>query len=380
MVNTNFYKTVNSLMSFASGAGVPEVVDYATFIEAGKTILQMDGESVQNGFINPLMNKIGLSINVVRSYEGSYKELTRGTLEYGDTIEMIMNYFYDTQAAVFNNLVDGQSIDQYEINKPKAEVSYFVDSNSFDITRTIQRVELEKAFSGPAAMDKFITGITTYVVNSAEEAREVGRIALVGKLIIDLDASNAATSDNAPATKYNLVTMYNALTGAELTSDNCLYNEEFVKYAVAVIKKVMGKTEKASASYNLKGLKTFTPASGRHLFVNSALTSAMDTYIRTDNYNPEFSVLTDYINVPYWQDEDAPFVVKSKTGAEGETVTSSPVVAVFCDEYAIGEYLRTQAMEQSPYNARGRYWNMFLHVEVKYVENTSANAVLFTLA
>lgn len=380
MVNTNFYKTVNSLMSFSSGAGVPEVVDYATFIEAGKTILQLDGESVQNGFINPLMNKIGLSINVVRSYEGSYKELTRGTLQYGDTIEMIMNYFYDTQAAVFNNLVDGTTVDQYEINKPKADVSYFIDSNSFDITRTIQRVELEKAFSSPAAMDKFIAGITTYVVNSAEEAREVGRIALVGKLIIDLDASNAAANDNAPATKYNLVTMYNNLTGAELTSDNCLYNEEFIKYAVAVIKKVMGKTEKASASYNLKGLKTFTPASGRHLFVNSALTSAMDTYIRTDNYNPEFSVLTDYINVPYWQDEDAPFVVKSKTGDEGETVTSSPVVAVFCDEYAIGEYLRTQAMEQSPYNARGRYWNMFLHVEVKYVENTSANAVLFTLA
>lgn len=379
MVNTNFYSTINELVNRASNGTVDEVVDYASFIDAGRKLTALSGNDLANNFVSELMNKIALSINTARAYTGKYKDLVKGTLDYGNTIEVIMNYFYDSQAAAFINLPDEASIDQYEIHKPKADVTYFVDSNAYTITRTISYKELKKAFTAPAAMDSFIQGIMTYVLNSNELARETGRINLVASLIVDLTGKEAATSADTPAQNYPLVTMYNELAGTQLTAEDALYNEAFVKYAVQTIKKVMGKTEIPSESYNSAGIKTFTPAESRHLYISSQLSAAMDTYIRTDNYRPEYSILTNYVDVPFWQNEKTPLVISSK-GSGDEEVSTAPVIGALFDFYTLGEWVVHEQMNTSPFNARGEYWNTFLNVEVRYLKNNSATAVVFTLA
>lgn len=380
MVNKNFFATINGLVSQATNGTAPEVVDYNSFIEAGKTITSLQGSDFQNNFIGALMNKIALSINTARSYTGKYGSLTRGSLQFGDTIEMIMNGFYEAQAAAFVDLPnDGSSVDMYEVKKPTAFVDYYVDSNAYQICVTIQTSQLEKAFESPSAMDAFTRGIITYLMNSNELKREAGRIALVANLIVKLSTQSAAATPDSPAMRYPLVTLYNDITGAELTAENCLFNEEFVKFAAQTIKKVMGKTSNVSESYNIKGIKTFTPAENRHLFVSSQLTAALETYIYTNNYNPQYSMLTNYIEVPYFQNEDTPLVVKYKSAEGEDELTSAPVIAVMCDEYAIGEYLRKQSTYTTPFNAKGEYWNTYLNVELKLVSNEYANSVLFTL-
>lgn len=380
MVNNNFYATINELVAQATSGTASAVVDYSSFIDAGRTITELSGTDVQNNFIAAIANKMALSINTARSYLGKYKELTRGQITAGNTIEMIMNTFYDAQAAAFVDLVDGQSVDQYTINKPKAYVDYFIDTNTYQIPLTIQRTQLVKAFQSPAAMDSFLTGTMTYLLNSNEAIRENARIGLVAKLILDVSDTTPATSADAPAQVYKLVSLYNALTGLQLTSDNCMLNEGFVKYMYQTIAKVMSKTENQSSSYNKKGIKTFTPGDARHLFINTAVSSAFRTYIfSSNNIRPEAIDLSNYIDVPYWQNEKTPFTVKGKVSEDGDEITSSPIAAVFCDKFAIGEYLREQTMDVTPFNAKGKYWNNFLNVEVMYVQNQYANAVVFTL-
>ena len=139
----------------------------------------------------------------------------------------------------------------YEVKKPTAFVDYYVDSNAYQICVTIQTSQLEKAFESPSAMDAFTRGIITYLMNSNELKREAGRIALVANLIVKLSTQSAATTPDSPAMRYPLVTLYNDITGAELTAENCLFNEEFVKFAAQTIKKVMGKTSNVSESYNI---------------------------------------------------------------------------------------------------------------------------------
>lgn len=383
MVNNNFYLTINELVTQASSGEVTGVIDYETFIDAGRTILDIQGTDLQNNFISALMNKIALSINTFRSYNGKYKELVRGTVTSGNTIEMIMNQFYETQAAAFVSLADNGTVDQYEIHKPKIEVKYYTETNAYSIPITIQRDQLIKAWENPASMDSFIAGVTGSVLNSNEFAREKGRIGMVAGLITYVyDNGDYATTEDEPAQIYKLVTLFNnrlADSSEVVNADTALRSEKFIKFAVETIKKVLRKVESPSTEFNSEGIITFTPDYSKHLFVNGALTSAMDTHIYTNNYNPEYSILKDYIMVDYWQNAKKPLdVAYNHTGNDVESNVTG-VLALVCDYYTIGEYLKEQSMDTTPYNARGKYWNNWLNVETRYITNNYANAVIFVL-
>lgn len=382
-VNNEFFETINNLVDEAVGRDVEfPYITFENFVEVGKNLLNTNGTDFANNYISALMNKIALTINTFRSYNGKYKELIRGSLDKGNTIEMIMHRFYETQSAAFTNLVDNETVDQYEIHKPKIEAKYFVDSNTYTIPITIQRVELIKAWESPVAMDNFIATIVGSVLNSNEFAREKGRIAMVASLIVKTsNSNNAATTEDDPAQIYRLVTLYNAKApdNEKVTSDNALRSEKFIKFAVETIKKVSRKIESVSTSFNIDGIETFTPDYAKHLFVNGALTSAMDTYIYTNNYRPEYSVLKDYIMVDYWQVAERPLDIDWLDNENNEPIRIGPVLCVLCDYYSLGEYVVEQTMDVTPYNARGKYWNNWLNVELRYLNNYAANSVVFTL-
>ena len=379
MVNNKFYEAINGLYQQATGGDTLVVADYDSFIDAGKKITDIAAVDLQNGFITALMNRIATVVNTARSYSGAYTELIKGSLEYGNTVELIVNSFYETQAAGFIGLQDGESVDQYVVNKPKVDAKFYVDTNAYTIPITIAYPELKKAFTSPAEMDAFISNATLYVLNSDELMRENGRIAMVAKIITDDLKKNAAATIDTPAQVYNLVSLFNEITGASLTSANCLYSEDFVKFAVKTINMVCRKTERVSQSFNADGIKTFTPAGERRLFCSSSLVSSIGTYVHPSAFNmtPDIQ-LESYITVPFWQNEDHPYTVTYKDSTE--TKTTVPVVAVMLDSYAAGEWIKKRDMRTTPFNARGEYWNNFLNVEVQYLTLSAANSVIFTLA
>lgn len=383
-VNNNFYQTINQLMGYHADGGANAIVDYSSFIDVGRKITALTGQELMNNFVSALMNKIGLTINTFRSYDGRYKSLVRGRLEYGDVIGIITNKFYDTQAAGFVNLTNGTSLDQWEVHKPDVDVNYYVESNPYTIPITIQRDQLEKAWSNPAAMDNFIQGTIGYVVNSSEFARESGRIGLVASAIADLVKANAPheglqVSNDVPSFAYNLFDLANhaGLTPPQ-TLQEALRNSNMVRFFVQTILKASTFMTTVSSKMNLSGIKTFTPSENKHLFLHTALSSAMRTWLYTspDGIPVSAPSLTDYIEVPNWQNAEAPFDVIKGTG-DTDKQEASGVLAFMCDEYALGEYVRSESMDGTPYNARMKTFNYWYNVETKLVENTNANMVVF---
>lgn len=382
MANVKQISTIiDALVSQASN-GTLTAKDFAQFVDAGKKISDLSNADLTNGFLSALMNRIAFSVNTYRSYTGKYKELIRGSIGMGNTIEMIMQHFYSTKDAKFGAQLpaNGQSVDQYEINRPVVSATYYTESNVYSITKTIERTELAKAFESYGNMDAFIQDIVGYIINSNEFTREVGRIGLVATAIAKINVKNAAaTVTTKNATHYDLRAAYVAETGdaslAAASVAECLNNEKFVKFAVAAIKKVSRRLTSPSNKFSPTGaVTTFTPEGDKHLFIASDLEAAMQTWIVTNNYHPEASILENYIPVSYWQSEDAPFDIKS----EGVDDVNG-VIGFICDKYAIGEYTALEEMEMTPYNARGRYWNYYLNCEQRYVINEDANMVVFTV-
>lgn len=387
-VNNNFYSTINNLVQQSTGQANMTVVDYASFIDAGKKITELTNTEWQNNFLGNLMNRIGLYLNTYRSYNGKYKDISMGNIPNGGNIEIITNLFYDTQAASFVNLPeDGQPApDQWEIHKPKVLANFYTEDNTYTIPVTIQKTRLRKAWDSPADMDAFINGVMGMIVNSNESAKERARIGLVAGAI--------AHSYNAGKV-IKLVDEYNRVSAESVTPDNALINPKFVRFATEYILRISRRIESRSSLYNPAGIDTFTPADSKHLFLSNTFSSAMRTWIYTiDGVAPVSAPsLTDYIDVDYWQgskfESSIAGTVKQpemrvqateiKNGTGAMSDISAPVVGVLCDKFSVMEFLDQESLDATPYNARTQTWNYWYNVSEKLIRNDNANFVVFTL-
>ena len=427
MINNNAWIAINELVSRAAGVADAAIVDDKSLIDFGRKLTDTNADTFKNNFANEIANKVRLSINVARKYDAKLESLIRGQMPANGVLEIIQNTFFDTRVADFVNLVDGQSVDMYKVNKGKQTADYFVDEIAFKLFVTIQDVELEGAFMSGDAMQSFLTGKITYLVNSYNLAREQGRRAMLASEIKDLSAATAATSADGLAQRYKLCELYNTVYGYKasdagyVTKANALYDANFVKFAIMMINKVYKKISTPSMSFNDGTIKTFTPDGNKKLVCLGALSDSIVAYKTT--FSPDATVLPDHETIEFWQQEKDPYVAYFmkpndkyyivNTDAERNTTNgcysyviascrtylrgasnctevtnfddgnaqtaTAPTIAVLFDDIAMGEYVTHEATRTSPFNVAGEYYNIFINFQGKLIRLKSANQVIFTL-
>ena len=427
MINNNAWIAINELVSRAAGVADAAIVDDKSLIDFGRKLSDMNADDFKNNFAQEIANKVRLSINVARKYEPKLQSLIRGSMPANGIIEIIQNTFFSTRAADFTNLIDGQSIDMYKVAKGGQTADYFTDEVSYKLFVTIQDVELEGAFMSGDAMQSFLTGKITYLVNSYNLAREQGRRALLASEIKSLSTVEDAASADSLAQRYRLCTLYNNIYGytasdeGYVTKDDALYNANFVKFAVMMINKVYKKLSTPSMKFNDGSIKTFTPDANKKMITLDALNDAIVAFKTT--ISPDATVLPEHESIEYWQQEANPYVAyfmkdngkyvivntdaeRVKTNgtysyviATGKTwvgtgnsftevtefddgtaqVATAPTIAVLFDDIAMGEYVTHEATRTSPFNVAGEYYNVFINFQGKLIRLKSANQVIFTL-
>lgn len=380
MVNTQFYTTLNELMSRATEGAVAAVVDYASFVDAGKVLSAMSIQDLTNEFLTPLMNKVQKTINDNPSYQGSLIDMYKGQLDYG-VLETIMGSFYDMAASTFDGLTlsNGQTYtDQFKVNLPEKTVLYHSVSDSWELDITIRDTDLRGAFTSPNAMDAFISSIMIDVANSLEIAKEAARLNTVASMIATVENAlmENTTDETKGAVEYNLLAIYNAKTGSTLTTANCLNSDDFVRFAVATMKDIKKLMAKPSNKFNVKEFKTFTPASKAKTKINSLFEKAIQVSV-IDAFNVENAILGgEYEVLPYWQNIDDRLHVTIKD--DDTTTLSKAIIGVIYDDRAIGEMVQLEATE-STRNAKRKYTNYHFQENYMYWQNEYANFVIFTI-
>lgn len=389
-VNNNFYKVANELMARASkGAGLTpvNVIDYASFIEAGTQLKDnKTWQELTNDFASEIANKVELTIDIARQYNADLESMNMGSISPEAAVEIINNGFFDVRAAEFVSLTDGETVDQYVINKGKQEVDYYYKSNAGQIPVTIQTTELKGAFRSPEAMDAFLYAKVMYALNSKNQTVEVARYALLANAVVDLTETSsayvatAATSPLDCAQRYKLVSLYNTLNSTSLTAETAIYDKEFIRFAVSTINAIKKKMVKASESFNAKSWKTFTPASELRTYVVAPFGSAIDAYLYPDTFHNETNRLENFETIPYLQNEKKPFIANYSYGSKQDnSLETPPVLAICADRYALMEFTEIDDVTTTDYNAAGRYTNDWVNFQYAYMYNRYANLVLFTL-
>lgn len=332
---------------------VPVATDGNSIREIGAII--MDYPSLQNEFLNALVNRIGKVLMESKMYSNPWSMFKRGALDYGETIEsifvdLIKPFQYDPEVA---------ESEVFKRENPNVKSAFHVLNYRKFYKTTVENDELRLAFLNPQ-------GVTD----------------LVAKIVDAMYAS--ANLDEFLTMKYMLAKhiyegMMYPVTIPEVTTDN-------MKKIVSVIKGVSNNFEFMSDKYNLAGVHNFVTKNDQYMIINANFDATMDVEVLASAFNMDkanFSghrVLIDSFGQldierlnDLFKDEEG---YHEFTTTELEALDKIPAVLVDKNWFMIFDNLYNFTEQ---YNAQGLYWNYFYHVWKTFsVSPFADNAVFIT--
>ena len=378
---------LTSLAQQATGQAVQAVTDLSSYISVGQQVLR-NGYDPLNIGISQMVSK---TIFSYRPYSGALASLDRDSNEWGAITRKVNAINQPVESEGSYALTDGQHTpDMFDVRKPKLWQSNFYGFDVWVDHVSITRKQLKNAVQNPGEMGRLMDLILGTKSNEMEISRVAFRRATLANMIAAVVALN-----NAPQVRH-LLTEYNAATGLSLTATTVMQPANyapFIRWAYAQIAKVSDLFEDPSATYHLNPtagkILRHTPKADQRLYVYSGALHDIDAQVLATTFNDDrvkLPKVTESVN--FWQSPDKPQEINIKPAyidATGAIVASptaqnvKPIFGVLLDRDAVGVNFYDQAVEVSPYEAAGQYYNYWYHDGHRYYNDVTENAVVFLM-
>lgn len=370
------YDLCNQIFQQMTGRTDIEAVDSASLVAMGNEVSNLGKNDL---WLNTLARRIGLTIDSYRVYRNRFSDLYRTQVEWGALVQKLTVEMPDAVADDMYKVgqMNGQALDHYIINNPKAKQKIFDKETPYSFFITMQEKMLTEAFLNAGAMSSFVNQVFGKVQNKIEVVLEdLARVALVNMMC------NLSTKQ-----EIKLVTLYNSKTGSTLNPQTALFDPAFMRFAIGMMNNIASKLETMSVLFNTDGYDRFTPKSEQRFYVLADFITQLETVVQYAAFNPQYVNKSVDIAVPYWQgvkegDDINNIAVLSKVIGKVDSKvdkTIENVVGVLFDREAIGTFRQEEKVLTTPVNARGAYYNTFWHEKQMWFNDMSENAVIFTL-
>lgn len=360
--------------------------DLSNIVDIGKKILGTDviGEDNFDNFMRKIIDKIGKTIFVDRTYTASGPDIEVDGWEYGSALEKIRCELPDVdenKSWTLASLANGDSVDPFVITKPSVSAKYFNSKTTFEIPMTFAYEQVKESFTSAANMNRLFSMIE----NRIKMKKSLCTEAMKKRTINNLIANKINATQFIPT-----VTNYNAATGSSLTADNALYNKEYLRYLAREMMMHKEFLKTASSHFNEDDYVTFTPEDKLKFVVISDVAKAMETILYSDTFHDEFVKMNGYSEIPFWQIFDpasgpAHFANRSKidikainSGGQEFEVSKSGILGVMFDIDA-AMICNQNDRVTSIYNPKAEYWNYFYKYDCMYLNDLAENVIVFTL-
>lgn len=376
---------INAIHAQVTGVQGLAPVDTATFTSVAQSTLKAGYEPV----LNAITQVLSKTLIAVRPYSRKFKGLEVSTERWGGIIRKINFYDAGTEEDPTFELVNDQSIDQYEVKKPAVAETRYVGSNVYEGRYTIFTKQLDTAFSSPSEFAAFMSGLMTHFSNEREQWLEDNSRSIVMNMI-----AAKATADTSNV--LHLLTEYNTETGLSLTATTVRQPANFPAFSKWLYARVQSvsamMTERSGYGEMLlagQPIMRHTPMTDQRIYMSADFLAHMNAEVIADTYHDNFLRFADVEPVNFWQSLRAPLTVKATpvyingdTGAVVEAasaVTVENVLGVMFDRDAMGYNIYDDSLETSPYNARGQYYNLFSHVRVQNQNDLTEKVIVLCL-
>lgn len=397
---TDVYRIVNTAISeMTGGQSTVQAVDTASFVSVGTTMLNIGMEST----LRALCNQIGRTLIAVRPYKARFSSVEADSMEYGLISQKISYFATDFDPTTYYNtdinperLVDGNAVDMFTIKKQYPLQMFFTGFTTLQKDVTRFREQLKTAFRSEADFSAFYYGLAVEVNNDIESMKDANNRLVVNNFIGSV--YNAGNSRMA----VNLTAAFNAARGTNYTSEELRTSrlQEFLSFFVSFLKIQSDLMEERSELFHLTPEATddngnrlrllrHTPRAMQRMMLYQPLITEAQAWVYPAIFGPGYLQFDNYEGVNYWQNIQHPSaisVVPSQfdvnTGAQvrGDPVQLEYVVGILYDRDALAVSYMQDAVDVSPFNSRGHYWNTTYSWIRQYKEDMTENCMIFYMA
>lgn len=386
MTKEQAYQLINAIHTQATGQTAITPTDLSSFISVAQSTLAAGYEQT----LNAITQVLSRTIVAVRPYDEKFKGLEMTADTWGGIIRKINFADREAIADPTHATVEGQSIDQYEVRKPHVLETRYVGSDVWMGSYTIYREQLKTAFENEGNFGAFMTGLMTHFLNERTQWFEGLKRSLLANMI-------AAKSDIGGGSVIHLLTEYNQAAGITppLTATTVMQPanyKPFMEWAYARVSEVSRLMTERSQLFQqtITGypIMRHTPMRDQRVYFAASFLEAMDARVLADTYHDNFLKYADVEGVSYWQAINDPLKVSAtpvyvdNTGAvkaAAANVAVDNVIGIIFDRDAMGYNIYNEALEASPYNAKGQYYNLFAHADVQLQSDVTEKAAIFLL-
>lgn len=386
---------LTTITNQATGVKNIAPIDTSSFVTVAQTALKTGYDPLATA-ISQVLSK---TIFSVRPYTRKFRGLNVSNQRYGNHVRKLFTIDKPFEDDDRLTLIDGQSIDQYKVNKPKVLQTNFYGANVYQKSVTIYKDQLDCAFSSPDEFASFISMVMQNASDMIEQAHEETARATINNLISGIyaaettdDTANTMAISNGGKRAINLLTLYNQTNGGALRVSDIFKAENFegfVKFAFSTINTLADlmtdrNTLFSSQLTNYTVIR-HTPKDRMKFYLYTDLVNKINSEVYSTVFNPDFLNLVDFERVNFWQSALNPSKIQNKPAMLNKdgtlkTVGSTNIENVFgvlFDEEAAGYTTVNEWSQPTSFNARGGYYNQFWHFTDRYWNDFTENAIVF---
>lgn len=385
---------LTAITNQATGVSNIAPLDTASFVSTAQTALKTGYDPLTTA-ISQVLSK---TIFSVRPYTRKFKGLNVSNQRYGNHVRKLLTIDKPFENDDRLKLVDGESIDQYKVNKPKVLQTNFYGANVYQKSVTIYKDQLDCAFSSPDEFASFISMVMQNASDMIEQAHEETARATINNLVSGIYKGETTAGAAAVATAnggrraINLLALYNQMNDSTLkVSDvfKAVNFESFVKFAFSTINTIADLMTDRNTLFSSQltdyTVIRHTPKDRMKFYLYTDLVNKINSEVYSSVFNPDFLKLVDFERVNFWQSALNPSQINTKpnilykdgTVKTATATTISNLFGVLFDEEAAGYTTVNEWSQPSPFNARGGYYNQFWHFTDRYWNDFTENAVIF---
>lgn len=359
--------------------------DLSNIIDVGNSIF--NANSFDN-YVKKLVDRIGKVVFVIRPYSGLAPSIYMDSVIWGSVTQKISSAVPEAVENESYELVNGATYDPNQVNLPDVYVKFFSKYVTFEVDRTITEKQLRSAFTGVAELDGFISMIFNEISKAFTIAIDNLIMRTINSAIADTlykDYNSGTEFTGASHTRaVNLLYLYNQRYSTTLTAAQAVITPEFVRFASYYMALYSDRLSRVSTLFNVGETQKFTPKEEQHFILLSEFARSADVFLQSDVYHNEFTAITKYEVVPYWQGSGVDYAFDSTSAinvisGSGNTVTASGILGVMFDRYALG-VTNIEQWVNTQYNAKADFINYFYKYKAGYFNDLNENFVVFFVA
>lgn len=375
---------LNSIVAQATGKTPMAVTNTSDFISVAQTALKTGYDPV----LQSISQVLSRTIFSTRPYYRKFGGIQVDNQKWGNITRKLNISDKDWENDVRFELVEGESVDMYKVNKPNILQTNFYGANVYERSYTIFKDQLDCAFSGPDEFARFLSMVTGNCTDMIEQAHENLARATVanyigGKIKGDVDSC------------IHLLTEYNALTGLVLTKETVYQPANYKPFIDWVYSRIATLTELMTERSQLfhtnitgKTINRHTPLQRQRVYLYAPARFNIESMSLANTYNYNFLKMAYNETVNYWQSIQSPSKINVKPSylqADGTITTletaleQDDIFGVIFDEEALGYTVMNQWSATTPFNAKGGYSNVFFHFTDRFWNDFTENGLVLLL-